>query len=39
MIRLARSLGSSSLHAVDVCIDVITGLVIDYELMLPTLSK
>ena len=30
---------SSSLHAVGVCIDVITGLVIDYELILSTLLK
>ena len=30
---------SSSLHAVGVCINVITGLVIDYELILLTLIK
>ena len=30
---------SSSLHALGVCIDVTTCLVIDYELMLPTLLK
>ena len=30
---------SSSLHAVGVCIDVTTCLVIDYELILPTLLK
>ena len=30
---------SSSLHALGVCIDVTTCLVIDYELILPTLFK